>query len=142
MTGVNLLPHSSRLQKSIEVIGGTWGNLQYPNVEGELTDLYLNYLPEDLSDTFVPVPKYYWKVLHDEEAQEAVAFLGLNDIYAQGAADPCPRVCDELKAWLDFDLTDETLGRITCCSAEDFAKVVANAPDLRDGNGNWPNLLI
>ncbi len=41
----------------------------------------------------------------------------------------------------DWSVTDLAKGFTYCCSAEDFRTAVAYAPDLKDQNGNWPNLL-
>ena len=88
-------------------------------------------------------PAYYWKVLYDRDANQAVAFLGSNDIYAEDTTTYlCPTVCDQLDKWVKFDYEDETHGHVTCCSLESFANVVSFAPDLRDENGNWPDLLV
>ena len=94
-----------------------------------------------------------------------MAFLGMNDIYSSDVTETlCPSVCDQLD-WsvsifkpesissiiftyvcayyrVDFDVEDESLGHITCCDMETFAKVVSFAPDLRECDGKWPELML
>ena len=72
------------LKSTTDVTSGTFGSLEYPDINGENQDLWINY-DSDKSKYRVPVPKYYWKVLYDAESHSGVAFLGLNDIYSPGS---------------------------------------------------------
>jgi len=135
---------SNQLDHTTQVTSGTYGTLAYPDARGEPTELYLFYDPDSSpAATKIPVPKYYWKVLYDDQSHSAVAFLGLNDIYANDITKTqCPSVCDQLSQWVDFDYNDVKAGHITCCSLDTFASVVPYAPQYKDENGNWPQLLV
>jgi len=131
---------SHTLAKTTQVISGTWGQLQYPNTAEEPTSLFLD--PKGEKAPVIPIPAYYWKILYDDQERKAVAFLGMNDIYSPDVTETlCPSVCDKLD-WVDFDVEDESLGHITCCDMESFAKVVSFAPDLRECDGKWPELML
>ena len=56
------------------MIQGTSGTLKYKNSQGRKTDIDLHY-----KDTAIPLNKYFWKVVHDVEKNEAIAFVGIND---------------------------------------------------------------
>ena len=57
---------------------GTSHNLQYKNKDGKRTDVKL-YLKDDHDLIELPLHKYFWKVVHDVENNEAIAFVGIND---------------------------------------------------------------
>ena len=58
----------------MRVIQGTSHTLQYKNNKGRKTDVDLYY-----KDVTIPCNKYFWKVIHDVEKNEAIAFVGIND---------------------------------------------------------------
>ena len=64
---------------------GTHGLLTYPDSNNNLTPIYL------YNNTYVPAPKYYWKVVQDPMTNTAVAFIGSNDPHVTSAPlELCP----------------------------------------------------
>ena len=65
--------------------------MQYKNKDGKRTDVYL-YLKDHRDQIELPLNKYFWKVVHDAEKNEAVVFVGINDphweITQKGDQDP------------------------------------------------------
>ena len=61
------------LDKSLDVYTGTYGVLEYPDTSSVNQKIYLY---TDNSETWIPVPQYFWKVVHDVENNEAIAFVG------------------------------------------------------------------
>lgn len=89
----------------------------------------------------LPVPKYFWKVVHDPSKDEAAAFLGLNDVHSEDVVTYlCENRCQDL-TWIHFEVEEEDHGHLTCCSAEDLKKLIPDAPDLRGPDGRWPTLM-
>ena len=75
---------------------GTYGILAYPDINGNFVNISL-YLNGD--DEFIPAPKYYWKVLQDEQSGQAWAFVGLNDPHADDVTEDemfCKSECDQI----------------------------------------------
>jgi len=80
---------------------------------------------------------------------EAVAFVGTNDIFADESSNfLCNNVCDQLK-WagvgnevLNWDVEEIAKGKMACCQVDaEFKDIVDVSPDLSDENNNWPTLL-
>ena len=66
----------------MRVMQGSSHNLQYKNKNGDWTDVYLYYKKEKRNskkNIDLPLNKYFWKVVHDVERNEAIAFVGIND---------------------------------------------------------------
>ena len=61
------------------MITGTHGMLTYPDRNNNPTHISL------FNSTYVPAPKYYWKVVQDPETNTAVAFIGSNDPHVNSA---------------------------------------------------------
>ena len=85
---------------------GTSHTLQYKNSKGRRTDVDLHY-----KDVSIPCNKYFWKVIHDVEKNEAIVFVGINDphyeITGKGDRDrlfkDVPSVCDQLE-WVGWSV--------------------------------------
>ena len=67
---------SSSLKSVVDVYSGTYGFLQYNSTSNTPQDIVL--YNED-GNEWIPAPKYFWKVVHNKETNEAVAFIGVND---------------------------------------------------------------
>ena len=61
---------------AVDVFTGTYGILQYNDTSSTRQDIFL-YIQD--SNEWIPAPQYYWKVVHNKETNEAVAFIGVND---------------------------------------------------------------
>lgn len=80
----------------------------------------------------IPVPLLFWKVVHDEAAGSAVAFVGLNDPDGAGrrgnpaekacGTDVCARV-----RWVEFK-ADADSGLMYCCAVNDLRKTIRTVP--------------
>ena len=109
--------------EDIKVISGTYGHL-------ELDGNQINF-PEPKPST--PVPSHFWKVVHDEKLNAAVAFVILNNPYATTDAGGfpndklCTSQCDFLKT-----ATKQTAlrGLVMCCSVDDLRNTVTFIPAL------------
>ena len=101
------------------------------------------YLRLIASQKLLEVPKYYWKVVYNREANEAIAFVGLNNPHeTKKPTLLCsPNVCSKL-SWVDWSYDTLESGFMYCCRVEDLRENVAYVPDLRDKiTGLWPNLM-
>jgi len=136
---------ADKKKRPLRVMQGTSHTLQYKNSKGRKTDVDLYY-----KDVTIPCNKYFWKVIHDVEKNEAIAFVGINDphydITGKGDRDrlfkDVPNVCDQLD-WVGWSVDDASSGQMICASAEDvFNKgQLDNFPDLSDRKGRWPALI-
>ena len=99
---------------------GTHGILEYPDKDSKATDIFLARI-----ESYVPAPKYYWKVVQDPATNTAAAFIGLNDPHANVAPkELCPNRCAEMASWVDWDITKLDSGYMYCCSVEEAAKAI------------------
>ena len=61
------------------IMTGTYRLLSYPDNIKNLTHIYL------FNGTFVPAPKYFWKMVQDPKTNTGVVFLGSNDPHVTSA---------------------------------------------------------
>ena len=131
------------------VYTGTYGTLTLADASSKQQAIYLT--TDVNNNNLIPVPKYYWKLVHDPEAKTATAIVGLNNPHHSlpettsgggGGNDDvffCPDVCGQVP-WLQnfkqyFNRT--TSGLTFCCTADQLRRTVAHVPDL----GMLPLLL-
>ena len=126
--------------RDVVVYTGTYGTLNFYGADNRKKRLYLER-PPGKSKMFQP-PLYYWKVLHDQVENKAVAFVGYNNPFLQSKPNHvCSNVCDEIE-WVDWDITSLDSGYMICCRVEDLKTTVDYVPDLAAENGNvWPDLI-
>merc|ERR1711971_1338055 len=87
-------------------------------------------------ESFVPAPKYYWKVVQDPETKTAAAFIGLNDPHTNVAPpELCKNRCSEMSSWVDWGIDKLDSGYMYCCSVEDAAKAIKAIPDMTAPSG-------
>merc|ERR1711970_732792 len=60
-----------KLGRDLEVVTGTHEILQYKNKKGKNTKIFL-----EEEKSYVPAPKYYWKVVKDPKTETAAVFIG------------------------------------------------------------------
>ena len=102
------------------VTTGTHEVLEYPDKNNNPTDIFLAR-----QESFVPAPKYYWKVVQDPETKTAAAFIGLNDPHTNVAPlELCKNRCSEMSSWVDWGIDKLDSGYMYCCSVEDAAKAI------------------
>eukprot|EP00090_Calanus_glacialis_P045179 TRINITY_DN8232_c0_g1_i1.p1 TRINITY_DN8232_c0_g1~~TRINITY_DN8232_c0_g1_i1.p1 ORF type:complete len:472 (-),score=119.75 TRINITY_DN8232_c0_g1_i1:256-1671(-) len=115
----------TKLDRDLQVMTGTHGLLTYPDSNNNLTPIYL------YNNTYVPAPKYYWKVVQDPMTNTAVAFIGSNDPHVTSAPlELCPNRCAEMP-WVDWNLSDLDSGYMYCCSVEDAVKAIPAIPAMQ-----------
>ena len=135
--------HYRRVGRDVDVITGTLGHLSYLSAVGAKVKLSLGRKDSGGAPSLIPVPEFYWKVVHDPAEDAAVVFVGLNDPHFAGDAEAeeqiCPNVCEEA-AWLFFRRKEATKGYTYCCTYQDFRLAVPWAPELSAGGGD-PELL-
>ena len=105
--------------------------LELADIDGDMQPIYLSNDSEGYA--IIPVPKYYWKVVHDPIAKAATAFVGINNPHlAEVTAEDifCKDVCGKLTEWIDERRFEIDSGYMFCCSLSDLKKVVPFAPNL------------
>ena len=130
--------YATSSQSNVQVYTGTYGILSLRDVNNSNKRIYL--YNED-GNKFLSSPLYYWKVVHNPDTNQAMAFVGVNNPYLTSSpTHKCTNVCDRL-SWVDWDRKDLDKGYMYCCDVQDFREYVEYLPDLSDANGNWPELL-
>lgn len=88
---------------NVTVWSGTFDTLVYPDQNGNDVPIYI-YLSN--GKQYIPVPKYFWKVMHNERTDEVVAFVLLNDPHSEDIDDQhafCNSVCTAINGYLPID---------------------------------------
>merc|ERR1719322_2157249 len=87
----------TKFGRDLVVTTGTHEVLEYPDKSNSPTDIYLARI-----ESYVPAPKYYWKVVQDPETKTGAAFIGLNDPHTNVApVELCKNRCSEMSSWVD-----------------------------------------
>jgi len=123
--------------RDLLVFTGTLGQLAYRSDSGQRTPLAIAKGEGDEAFSLIPVPEFYWKIVHDGQEDEAIVFVGLNDPHFEGDAEVeaqiCPNVCEDY-LWLFSFRTQAEKGFLYCCTYQDFKQAVPWVPDLPFGN--------
>ena len=115
-----LTKDTTRFGRDLVVTTGTHEVLEYPDKSNSPTDIYLARI-----ESYVPAPKYYWKVVQDPETKTGAAFIGLNDPHTNVApVELCKNRCSEMSSWVDWGIENLDAGYMYCCSVEDAAKAI------------------
>jgi len=121
----------AKLGRDLVVTTGTHEVLEYPDKNNNPTDIFLARI-----ESFVPAPKYYWKVVQDPETKTGAAFIGLNDPHTNVApVELCKNRCSEMNSWVDWGINNLDSGYMYCCSVEDAAKAIKAIPDMTAPGG-------
>jgi hypothetical protein len=104
-------------EKSLNVFTGTHGTLTLPDTTGVLREVFLD------KRSLIPVPLFYWKLVHDPEENKAIVFVGVNSprLYEQIPEDLiiCPDIC-ETYHWNFPNKNVSEKGFLYCCSYQSF----------------------
>ncbi|XP_055532015.1 uncharacterized protein LOC129722532 [Wyeomyia smithii] len=119
---------AARVNDTVKVITGVYDILVLPSVTGQLVPITLS------ENSQLEVPKWFWKVLY--HANSAVAFVTLNNPYAQRGEYLCQDVCDRF-GWSHKEFADLVKGFTYCCSVPELRKVIKFIPTKVD----TPNIL-
>lgn len=86
----------------------------------------------------IPIPQVFWKVVFDERNGRAVAFVGLNDPYADPNDNSAMHLCSvdvcHLIRWVNFKPIPKS-GLMYCCEIDDFSKTVKTLPPIENVYG-------
>lgn len=115
---------------SVEMFTGTYGVVEYRDVNGVPREIYL---ASNGTDRRIPIPKVYYKVAIDHKRRTGVAFVGVNNPYAtmeEILKDYvyCENVMDQIK-YIPYRPNLQA-GYMYACAVNDFAKAIGELPDL------------
>ena len=82
---------------NLVVYTGTFQVLELLDVNGIPQPIYL--VPDGNGSGLIPAPKYYWKLIHDPQANTATAVIGMNNPHLRNIPVQdifCPDVCQEI----------------------------------------------
>jgi hypothetical protein len=114
----------SRQKVDLTIVTGTMNVTTLPDRFG--TDRYL-YLPEDhRSNSSLPVPALFWKLVQDKTRNAGIVFVMINnpydhDLQAHGYV-LCTDICSGTSSWFDgWNRLDVRSGYVYCCTVDEFA---------------------
>ena len=82
-------------------------------------------------EKYVPAPRLFWKVLHDQHSNTAAVFIGLNDPHkSEAPPEVCPNRCAEM-SWVDWEMADLEGGYMYCCDLQAAAAAFPEIASLR-----------
>ncbi|KAK7074802.1 hypothetical protein SK128_018972, partial [Halocaridina rubra] len=120
---------------TLEIWTGGLSTLQLPDIRDNPVDLFLGFTE---NEKLIPVPALIWKVIYDPESREGIAIMQVNDVGGSGTAEdmnlyasPCEDICSQI-SWVDWEVNDNTSGQTFCCTVQDFRRLTANAPNLKN----------
>ncbi|XP_053689492.1 uncharacterized protein LOC128738417 [Sabethes cyaneus] len=70
----------ARRETPVTVYTGTYGVLELPDANGDMQKIYMDVDPNNGGR--IPVPKVYYKILHDEQNDAGIALIGVNNPHA------------------------------------------------------------
>lgn len=117
----------------VEVYTGTHGQMSLDDVNGNPVPVYL-YV--NGTDRAFPVPKFFWKVIHDPATKRATAFVGVNDPWAEKITEDmflCEDIAEKVK-WLTWRADNLVKGVSYACTVDDLRKSVPTVPLLSVNN--------
>nr|CAH0105950.1 unnamed protein product [Daphnia galeata] len=99
----------------LTVYTGVYDICTLADVNGVQQPIYLAF--DENNNGLIPVPKYYWKLIHDPVSNTATAVLGINNPHNKvvPADVSCPDVCDQVP-WVTGP--SQTLTRATRFAAQ------------------------
>ena len=117
--------YADRVQRDIKVFTGTFETLTFPNEQGNEIKISM------FIDGNVPAPLFYWKVVHDPEINQAIAFIGMNNPYAEHPPQElCENKCST-SSIASESYCDTTAGYIYCCEVKELKSHIPYLPDLQ-----------
>jgi len=96
--------------------------LTLPDANGDLHEVFLD------QRRLIPVPLFYWKIVHDPEVNEAIVFVGVNSPRSYDDEIPpelsiCPDIC-ESAGWNFPNKNVTEKGFLYCCSYQSFKESI------------------
>ncbi|XP_022907055.1 uncharacterized protein [Onthophagus taurus] len=118
--------------KDLIIHTGTYETLTLPyTIELKPINIYLSSTINGFEKK-IPVPKTFWKIIHDPDTETSLAFIGINNPHLTTIEESdifCNDICDKVN-FARFDRKNITNGYIFCCELEDFRNTVKDLPDL------------
>lgn len=114
----------------LTIYTGTFDILTLADINGVQQPIYLAF--DANNNGLIPVPKYYWKLIHDPVSNTATAVIGINNPHLTKVAPEdiiCPDVCSQVP-WLSIDFPNIYKGYTFCCTAAELHRAISFAPDL------------
>nr|QNH88357.1 double-stranded ribonuclease 1 [Diabrotica virgifera virgifera] len=108
------------------IITGTHDVLDLPDVHDNPIEMYL------VSKRKLPVPKFVWKIMLDENSGKAIAFVSLNNPFVQEITEDeqlCSDICEQY-GWGSKYYSDFCKGYIYCCDVNELRETVDTIPVL------------
>ncbi|XP_065226768.1 uncharacterized protein LOC135850009 [Planococcus citri] len=106
------------------VATGTYDIATLPNLFKEEQPLYM--FTDQYDNKYLPVPKYYWKILYDHSSKNGIVFVGLHNPFVQKEKLNeyvfCAQICDQAP-WLKVDNVHQDRGYVFCCDMKEFLLV-------------------
>nr|AQM58352.1 venom nuclease-like protein 1 [Pristhesancus plagipennis] len=114
---------ASKLGADLEVITGTNGVSKMKDSEGNLKEIYLH------ANSKIPVPEYYWKLLHNPKDDSCMGFITTNNPYLDESPNhKCKDVCSNY-GWPVMQ-KDLFKGYVYCCEYSTMKKAIPELPDV------------
>ena len=127
----DVISKADATKADLTIYTGTYGLLTLADTNGKQQPIYL--AKDANNNNVIPVPKYYWKVVHDPVAKKAVAFVGINNPHLSSvvAADIfCTDICSQI-TWASWTTPqDISKGYMFCCSVADLQATISYAPNF------------
>ncbi|XP_077300676.1 salivary endonuclease-like [Arctopsyche grandis] len=139
----NLKKHISYSKINTRIYTGTWDILKLKDGAGKLQNIYLSPTKK------IPVPLWFYKVVHEPSTNRATAYLGMNNPHLTLAEAKsmafCTDVCNGNSqfSWLNWKPDNMGLGFSICCDVNDFRKTVNHLPSFTvSGFSKWVKISL
>lgn len=123
--------------RNLNIYTGGFGILTLADVKNVQKPIYLAF--DSKENGLIPVPKYYWKVVHDPLTKTATAFVGINNPHLTSILPSdilCEDICNKV-SWVTWNRLNIPSGYMFCCTLSNLKNLISYAPDL----GNLPLLV-
>ena len=121
---------ASERNKIYTTYTGGFGVIELADKNGNMKPMYL--AQDDQGNGIVPVPKYYWKVVHDPETKAATAFIGINNPHMTEVKEEdilCKDICYKVPDFISDDRRfNINAGYMFCCSVSSLRKAIPYVP--------------
>ncbi|XP_062564652.1 uncharacterized protein LOC134227294 [Armigeres subalbatus] len=120
----------ARNDLNVTVYTGTYGVLELPDANGDMQQIFLDVDPNNGGR--IPVPKVYYKILHDEQNDAGIVLIGVNNPHAtmEEINDNyvfCKDVSDKI-SWLKWKREFIPGGYSYACDVNEFNAVTNHLP--------------
>ena len=126
---VDIRQFVAKRTSDLEVHTGVHGHMSLTDINGNKVPIYLY---ANGTERVIPVPLFYWKVIHDPVAKKATAFIGTNNPWAESITEDiimCQNIAHKIK-WLSWNPNNITKGISYACTVDDLRKAVPTVPLL------------